>query len=310
VTPLNRAGKAAECVAVVVHGPAEIIVPGHSPFVVKIQKVEPLVDERQIRDIAIAIARIRDTVCTDGHGGYRIIQPHTFSVLVADCVDSGAPIQAQMALMASAMSALQIGQTVHGPAAVSGMVWHPEYQREYGAFLAHVEDPHPPPRQAWPVGTRTLPVTGAPGLRLRIQPSGHTLDNWDTRWFVYLCGQVIDMLWKRTLNEPVEQIEHVLRPQGDGVRFYPLATAAAAPLTNVVLVAVMNILSHVFARGGAREAEFTVLGAQGNHLGWGYFKLYIASGLLDSGRNSAVLSTSFGGVNETSNGRNTSVTTS
>lgn len=275
--------------------------------------MEPLTDEGQIRDIETALTQVTDTVCTDGYRLYRAVQPHTLSEQAVSCLDIGTRMVVQRSLLSGAMLALLNGQTVHGPAAVSGEVWHREHMIKYGAISARVGKPPSAPWQAWPIGTLYLPVPGPPGLRLEIETFGPPLDNWDTKWFINLCEQVIQMLRTQQPNEPVAPIEQILDPQRDGVKFYPIGTAGMPPpLTNRMLIAVMRTMNHdVFARYGARESRFVVLDAQGrNLLGWGLFGLYVLPGQRGSGGNSTTLSTSLGEASGTSNGSTASVATS
>lgn len=271
--------------------------------------MEPLTDEGQIRDIETALTQVTDTVCTDGYRLYRAVQPHTLSEQAVSCLDIGTRMVVQRSLLSGAMLALLDGQTVHGPAAVSGEVWHREHKIKYGAISARVGKPPAARWHVWPIGTLYLPVPGPPGLRLEIETFGPPLDNWDTKWFIQLCGLVIEILRRQQPNEPTAAIEQILDPQRDGVKLYPIATAGTSPLTNRMFIDVIRTMNHdVFARYGARESRFVILDAQGrNLLGWGLFGLYVLPGRLGSGGNSTILSTFLGETNGTSNGSATSV---
>lgn len=274
--------------------------------------MEPLTDESQIRDIETALTQVMNNVCTDGYRLYEAVQPHTLSEQAVSCLDTGIRMGVQRSMLSGAMLALLNGQIVHGPAAVSGEVWNSEHMIMYGAISARVGKPPTAPWQAWPTGTLRFPVPGSLGFRLEIEKLGPLLDNWDTKWFIELCEEVIRMLRQRQPHEPAPPIDQILHPHRDGVKFYPIATAGApSPVTNSILTAVFRTMKYdVFERYGARESRFSILDAQGRDLlGWGLFGLYVLPRRLGSGGNSTGLSMS---TKEESwgNGSTTSVTTS
>lgn len=199
----------------------------------------------------------------------------------------------QRSLLSGAMLALLHGQTAHGPAAVSAEVWRYEHMTMYGAISARVGVPPAAPWQAWPTGILHFPVPGSEGLRLEIETFSNLLDNWDTKWFIQLCEEVIRTLRRQPRTDPTTPIEHILYPQRDGFKYYPVAAVGAPPsLTNSMLSEVLKTINKdVFERFGARESRFSILDAQGRYLlGWGFFGLYTPPRRLRSGGNSTALS--------------------
>ena len=107
-------------------------------------------------------------------------------------------MEAQTALTTGALSAIIFGQITFGPAAISGQIWHSEYELSYGFIEGSVREPSPaPPPGSWPSAVLNEIVSGSPGQHLRIESQGPALDNWDRLWFTQVCGQTIQKIEKR-----------------------------------------------------------------------------------------------------------------
>ena len=183
-------------------------------------------------------------------------------------------MEAQTALTTGALSALIFGQITFGPAAISGQIWHVEYELEYGLIDASVREPSPAmPPGRWPSAVLNEIVSSSPGQHLRIESQGPTLDNWDRLWFTQLCGQTIQKLKREgRLSDRVDAFQEVLQPQGIRFSFIP-SMSASLPPTRATMISVMRVLSYqVFRPYGARQVRITLLDEGGRTLGLGSFE--------------------------------------
>ncbi|KAL8783659.1 MAG: hypothetical protein Q9195_009319 [Heterodermia aff. obscurata] len=254
--------------------PATVALPGFAEFVVKLDNVIPLTDTAQILDIKSALTDLRNTVCTEGHRVYREFRAHTLSEQSIECRDTGAVLEAQTELTQGALSALIFGQLVYEPAAITGQIWHVEYEIEYGLIKGSVREPSPAmPPQRWPADVINEVVSGSPGQHLRIESQGPTLDNWDRLWFTQLCGQTIQKLKREgRSSDPVGAFQEGLQPQGIRFSFIP-SVSASLPPTRATMISVMRALSYqVFRPYGARLVRITLLDERGQTLGLGSFE--------------------------------------
>ena len=191
-------------------------------------------------------------------------------------------MEAQEALTTGALSAIIFGQITFGPAAVSGQLWHQEFELSYGFIHYSIREPSPAwPPQKWPSAVLNEIVPGSSGQHLRIESQGPTLDNWDRLWFTQLCGQTIQKL-KRDgkLSDLVSAFQEVLEPQGIRFSFIP-SFSASLPPTRGTMISVMRVLSYqVFRQYGARAVRVNLLDEGERTLGLGSFESVNVPGLV------------------------------
>ena len=184
-------------------------------------------------------------------------------------------MEAQRALTTGALSAIIFGQITWGPAAISGQLWHSEYELSYGFIEGSVREPSPAmPPERWPSAVLNEIVSGSPGQHLRIESQGPTLDNWDRLWFTQVCGQAIQRMRRDgKLSDPAGAFQEVLQPQGIKFSFIP-SMSASLPPTRVTMISVMRVLSYrVFRPYGARLVRISLLDEGERTLGLASFEV-------------------------------------
>lgn len=156
---------------------------------ISITNVQPSTDPSQIEDIRLAYKRLRTTACANGQGG-KYTQIHTMTDVIVVCPAPGMALPNLATVWLWAMVQPQYGQTIHGPAALSGTVWHGHDPPVlYGEFKTQISPVPPSPREVWtdPRMTSEFTRPHGPQMKLKFLSTGDTLDKWYTYWFVVLC---------------------------------------------------------------------------------------------------------------------------
>ncbi|KAI4233468.1 MAG: hypothetical protein L6R40_007065 [Gallowayella cf. fulva] len=249
------------------HWPTGLVVPNYSNFILHIETVKPLTDKAQARDMKNAFHALQRPCFNPSDES---LQRHTMTTARVHC-NVHIPIaeqQLQMAVMASAMEALERAQDTYGPAAVWGKASQSGSDISYGDFESQLwwDVPAKAPRQ-WPKKIVKLEVPLSDGLHFRLESRGETLDNWSTFWLSWCCAeQILALLQIPDRSKPAASFFAVLNPQLVGVRFI----VGALQPTIAQLISALRVLASWFDVHGARELEFNLLNVHGEVVGIGF----------------------------------------
>ncbi|KAL9604061.1 MAG: hypothetical protein Q9179_001984 [Wetmoreana sp. 5 TL-2023] len=236
-------------------------------IIVKIDRIFPFSDPAQINDVKTDLLQLKQIVCVRQPRVRAVLQKavvrHTDTRQEVTCPEMGESLDAQQYKMVQAIDNLIVGQQFYGPAAIWGRVVAQENERiEYGRLSASVHNPPPRAPQEWPSDTLDFKIPDSPGVAVRIQTRGPTLDDWDRLWFDLMCQAVL--VWLPTtgaLQAPVGRFTMPSNPffgEHLQVTYYPEEEAGQELPTRQIVFDALGLVQMAGARYGARELLFYI----------------------------------------------------